>query len=43
MGKAFCLRGREKKDDFGLQLSQVSQDECLCGKGQWYGPERISR
>jgi len=43
VGKAFCPRGQEKEDYLGLQLSQVSQDECLCRKGKWYGPERISR
>lgn len=43
MGKVFCLRSGEKEDYFSLQLSQVSQDECLCGKGKWNGPERISR
>ena len=32
MGKVFCPRGGEKEDDFSLQLSQVSQDECLCGR-----------
>ena len=43
MGEAFCPRGGEKEDDFSLQLSQVSKDECLCRESEWYGPDRISR
>src|SRR5680860_1658184 len=35
----FCQRSREKEDYFSLQLSQVSQDECLCRKSEWHGPD----